>query len=182
MKFALVAAVSALSTVVSGLALPNLVLRAPQIFRPAVGLVVKEDNPNTAFPPTNTVEVSRKNGQHNVKTLLGFSLPPLPGKVCTISFSNGFTPSGSRRMQLFTTIGYPSNGNTWNSKPSTNVHKGTFLASVNGAGPATVVEDFGLTFDCPSSATNLGYEVQPVWDDDFITWDITTGGFVISAE
>ena len=69
---------------------------------------------------------------------------------------------------------------TWESKPSTNVHKGTFL--VNIPGPAVVVEDFGLTFDCPATATKYGYEVQPVNDYDSVTWDITRGGLIITCD
>ncbi|PWW76111.1 hypothetical protein C7212DRAFT_280338 [Tuber magnatum] len=182
MKFTLITAVSALSTVVSSLALPNLVLRNPDVYHPAIGIVIKEDFPNTGFPRTDVVEVSRGNGQHNVKALLGFALPALSGKTCTISFSDAIpNPSGSRRLQLFTTLRYPAYGDTWNSKPSTNNHIGTFLVSSNGGGPATVVEDFALKFRCPSTPSNLGFEVQPVWDDDSVTWDITKGGFVITA-
>ncbi|RPB00348.1 hypothetical protein L873DRAFT_808767 [Choiromyces venosus 120613-1] len=81
-------------------------------------------------------------------------------------------------MQLFTTIGYPACGNT---KPPLNVHKGTFQASASGAGPATVVEDFGLTFDCPTAPTKYGFEVAPVWDNDKVTWYCATSGLIITA-
>ena len=50
-----------------------------------------------------------------------------------------------------------------------------------GAGPATVVEDFGLTFPCPTTPTKLGYEVVQVGEKDFVAWDITKGGFIITC-
>ncbi|PUU81113.1 hypothetical protein B9Z19DRAFT_1062911 [Tuber borchii] len=176
MKLTLIAAVSVLSTLVSGLALPDLTPRS-LVIHPEIGAVIKEDFPKTSFPAT-PANVSRSNGQHNVKTLLGFDVPPCTGK-CTISFTDALTATDSRRLQLFTTIGYPAKENTWESKPSTNNHIGTFLVSISG--PAVVVEDFGLTFECPKTTAKYGYEVQPVWDDDHVTWDITTGGFIITC-
>ena len=176
MKFTLIAIISIISTLASGLALPDLTPRS-LVIHPEIGVVIKEDFPKTSFP-TTTAEASRSNGKHNVKTLLGFAVAPCTGQ-CTISFTDALTATGSRRLQLFTTIGYLAKDNTWESKPSTNKHIGTFLVLIPG--PAVVLEDFGLTFDCPKTTTNLGYEVQPVWDDDSVTWDITTGGFIITC-
>jgi len=176
MKFTLIAIISILSTLASGLALPNLTPRS-LVIHPEICVVIKEDFPKTSFP-TTTAEVSRRNGQHNVKTLLGFVVPPCTGQ-CTISFTDALTATGSRRLQLFTLGGYPADGNTWESKPYTDVHKGTFLVSIPG--PAVVVENIGLTFDCPKTTTKFGYEVQPVWDDDSVTWDCKTGGFIITC-
>jgi len=176
MKLTLIAAVSILSTLASGLALPDLTPRATTV-RPAIGIVIKEDAPNTPFPPTNSVEVSRSGGKHTVKTLLGFPVPGCTG-TCTFSFIGSNPPSGSRTLQLFTSGRSPVNGDTWNSHAFTNNHIGTFLVPANG-GPATVVENHGLTFDCP--ATTTGYEVQPVGDDDSVTWDITTQGFILTC-
>lgn len=48
-------------------------------------------------------------------------------------------------------------------------------------GPATVVEDFGLTFSCPATTTKLGFEVSPVGDNDYVIWNITKGGFIITC-
>jgi len=84
-------------------------------------------------------------------------------------------------MQLFTTGGYPAYGNTWNKKPYTDIHKGTFETSEDGPGPATVLADYGLKFPCPKAATSYGFEVQPVNDNDCIVWDITKGGFIITC-
>jgi len=176
MKFTLIAAISILATLTSGLALPDLTPRS-LVIHPEIGAVIKEDSPTTSFPAT-PANVSRSNGQHNVKTLLGFAVPPCTGQ-CTISFTDALTATDSRRLQLFTTIGYPTDKSTWDSKPSTDVHKGTFLVSIPG--PAVVVEDFGLTFDCPKTPAKYGYEVQPVWDYDRVTWDIKTGGFIITC-
>ena len=171
MKFTLIAAVSVLSTLVSGLALPNLAPRST-VIRPSA-FVIKEDFPGTSFP-TTTAEVGRTNGQHNIKTLLAFTISPCSGS-CTVSFAGASTATGSQRMQFFT-LGYPpSDGNTWTSKPYTDIHKGTFQST------GTVVEDFGLTFSCPSVTTTYGFEVQPVWDNDYVTWDTTTAGFVITC-
>ncbi|PUU81108.1 hypothetical protein B9Z19DRAFT_972524 [Tuber borchii] len=176
MKFTLIAAVSVLSTLVSGLALPNLVPRST-VFQPNVAVVIKEDFPTTSFP-TTTAEVGRSNGQHNMKTLLAFVIPPCSG-TCTVSFDGASSATGSQRMQFFT-LGYPpSAGNTWNSKPYTDIHKGTFQTA--GSSTGTVVEDFGLTFNCPSVITNYGFEVQPVWDNDYVTWDTTTAGYIITC-
>jgi len=69
---------------------------------------------------------------------------------------------------------------TWESKPSTNFHNGTFL--VNIPGPAVVLADYGLTFPCPATSSKYGYEVQPVNDYDSVTWDITNGGFIITCD
>jgi len=177
MKLTLIAAVSVLSTLASGLALPDLTPRAITV-RPSIAIVIKEDSPTTAFPPASAVEVSRTNGGHTVKTLLGFPVPGCTG-TCTFSFNGSNPPSGSRTLQLYTSGGFPTNGNTWNSHPFTNKHIGTFLVPASGVGPATVLEDFGLTFTCPTTTT--GYEVQPVNDNDSVTWDITTGGFILTC-
>jgi len=178
MKFALVAVVSILLTLVSGLALPDLTPRAT-VIRPEIGIMIREDYPRFPFPKIRIAEVSRRNGAHNVKNLLGFAVPPCRGS-CKISFTDAITATGSRTLQLFTTIGYPAEGNTWESKPSTDNHIGTFL--VNIPGPATVLEDHSLTFPCPATATKLGYEMQPVNDDDYVTWDITSGGFIMTCD
>ncbi|PUU81111.1 hypothetical protein B9Z19DRAFT_889861, partial [Tuber borchii] len=159
------AAISILATLASVLALADLTPRS-LVIRPEICVKIKEDFPRTSFPEP-PCEVSRSNGQRTVKALLRFDVPPCTGK-CTISFTDALTATGSRRLQLFTTIGYPAEGNTWESSPSTNNHIGTFLVSIPG--PAVVVEDFGLTFDCPKTTTKYGYEVQPVWDDVSVTW------------
>ncbi|KAG0126278.1 hypothetical protein HOY82DRAFT_120190 [Tuber indicum] len=177
MKYTLIAIISALSTLASGLAVADQTTLLGAIYFPDITVVIKEDDPNTSFP-TNNARVSRSNGQHTVKTLLGFYLPGFaPGKECKIRFIEPYTSSGSRKMQLFTTIGYPTTKSTWNSKPSTNIHIGTFEASVPG--PPKVIEDFDLTFDCPTTPTQFGFEVQPVGDNDFVAWNTRTGGFVI---
>ena len=178
MKLTLFAAISILFTGASGLTLPDLTPRS-LVVHPEKCVVIKEDLPKTSFPTTTTPEVSRSNGKHNVKTLLCFVVPPCSGQ-CTISFTDALTATGSRRLQLFTLSWCPADGNTtWESKPSTNEHIGTFLVRIPG--PAVVVGDFGLTFDCPKTTTKFGYEVQPVWDDDSVTWDCKTGGFIITC-
>lgn len=189
MKFSLITAVTALSTLASGMVILDLdpapaPLTLGRTFRPAIAIPIQEEFPDTAYPPTRWGRVSRTNGSKNIKTLLGFSLPALSGKSCTISFSDAaeVDKKGSRKMQLFTTGGYPAQGNTWNKKPFTDQHKGTFLTSEDGTGAATVLENFGLKFPCPEFATSYGFEVQPVGDNDYVLWDITKGGFVITAD
>jgi len=177
MKFTLITAVSALATLASGLALPDLTRRGGPIY-PEIAVVIKEEFPDTPFGKTTTAEVGRKNGSKNLKTLLGFVVPPCTGK-CTVSFAGASAATGSQRMQLFTLGYYPTDKNTWNSKPYTDIHKGTFVTA--GSSPATVVEDFGLTFDCPATSTKYGFEVQPVWDTDYITWNTQTQGVVITC-
>ena len=178
MKLTLVAAVSVLSTLASGLALPDLTPRST-VIRPAIGVVIKQDFPTSSFPAT-PAEVSRLNQNHEVRTLLGYSVPACTG-TCTFSFPTAAnTATGSGQLQLFSTIQYPTSASTWNTRPSTNNQLGTFQASTTGA--ATVLQTFpGLTFACPSTTANLGFEVHPVNDNDSVTWDIATGGFVITC-
>ena len=165
MKFALISTIPILSTIASGLALPDLSRRGA-VIRPSIAILVKDDFPAAPLPPTKIAEVSRTNGAHTVRTFLGFIVPACSGK-CIISFSDAIATSGSRRLQLFTTSG--------------SINIGTFQVPPTGAGPAIVVNDFGLTFPCPVTATKLGYEVRPVWDSDYVTWDITKGGFIITC-
>ena len=176
MKVTLSASISILSTLACGLALPDLTPRS-LFFRPAIAVVIEEDFPATSFSPTTTAKASRSNGKHNVKTLLGFVVSACTGK-CTISFTDALPATGSPKLQLLTLGGYPADGNTWQSKPYTDALKGTFQVSILGL--ATDVEDFGLTFDCPKTATKYGYEVQPV-SDGSVAWDISTGGFIITC-
>jgi len=180
MKFALI---TALSTLASGMVILDTDINfVGKTYRPAIAIIIQEAYPDTAYPQSRWARVSRTNGSQNVKTLLGFNLPAITsGKSCTISFSDASSVSGSRTMQLFTTGGYPAYGDTWNKKPYTDVHKGTFQASSSGSGPATVLDNLGLTFPCPTTATSYGFEVQPVNDNDSVTWDITSGGFVITS-
>jgi len=86
-------------------------------------------------------------------------------------------------MQLFTTGGYPASGNTWTSKPFTDRYLVTFLVSPTGEGPARVVDGdpSSLTFSCPVTFVNLGYELDPVGDDDYVSWDITRRGLIITC-
>jgi len=179
MKFTLIAAISIFSTLASGLAILDLTRRG-RVIRPATAIVVKEDLPNTPLPPTKIVGVSRVDGAHTVRTRLGFVVPACTGK-CTISFSDAMSATGSRRLQLFATSRPLTAWDTWNTGIYRDLHKGTFLVSSTGAGPATVVEDFGLTFPCPSTTTNRGFEVKAVGNNDYVIWDITKGGFIITC-
>ena len=178
MKFILIAAVSILSTLASGLALSDLTPRAT-VIRPAIAILLKQDFPDQNFP-TTIAEVSRTNGEHTVLTLLGFIPPPCTG-WCTISFSDAITATGTRMLQLFTMIGYPGPEDTYNHKPPVNVYLGRFLVPPTVAGPATVVEDFGLSFPCPATTTQYGLYVAPVGDNVNVTWDITKGGFILTC-
>ena len=178
MKFILITAVSILCTLASGLALPDLSRRAT-VIRPSIAVVVKSKLPNTSFFPKNIAEVSLSQEGDVVETLLGFIVPPCTGR-CTISFSDAIASAGSRTLQLFSTSRYPAPDDTWNTRPFLDVYKGTFIVSATGAGKATVFEDSGLTFPCPATTTNYGFDVAPVWDD-YVIWDITKGGFIITC-
>jgi len=178
MKFALITAASILSTLASGFALPDLSPRAT-VIRPSIAVVVKSKFPDTSFGPNNIAEVSFSQEGGVVETLLGFIVPPCTGR-CTISFSDAIAAAGSRTLELFSTNRYPAPGDTWNTRPFLDVHKGTFLVSTTGAGLATVLDDSGLTFPCPATTTNYGFDVAPVWDD-YVLWDITKGGFIITC-
>jgi len=78
-------------------------------------------------------------------------------------------------------IGYPGPEDTYNHKPPVNVYLGRFLVPPTVAGPATVVEDFGLSFPCPATTTQYGLYVAPVGDNVNVTWDITKGGFILTC-
>jgi len=173
MKLTLIAAIS-LSTLASGLALPDLTPRAT-VIRPEFRVLVREE-PGPMIPlPPDIVEVSRGNGG-TVRAFLCFVVPACTG-MCTISFSNAISATGSRTLQLFRTFGCPAGG----TLPPTDAHLGTFLVPASGTGPAVVLEDYGLTFPCPVTTTKYGYEVQPVGDNISVTWNITNGGFVITC-
>ena len=176
MKLTLVAAVSVLSTLASGLALPDLTPRST-VIHPEITVAIKADFPTTSFPAT--AEVSRLNQNHEVRTLLGFQVPPCTG-TCTFSFPTAAnTATGSAQMQLFSVFQYPSSTTTWNTRSTTNIQLGTFKASTTGA--ATVVDNFGLSFACPSITTFLAYELHPVNDNDSITWNVPGGGFILTC-
>ena len=178
MKLTLIAAISILSALASGLAPPDLI-RRETIIHPEIGVVVRQDLGPP--PPPNIAEVSITKGDQRVETMLGFVVPPCTG-TCNISFSDALPiPTGSRGLQLFNTFGYPSAGNTWHSRPPRNILKGNFKVSATGAGPAVVVEDFGLAFPCRTTTTRLGYNVGPVGYNDYVIWDIAKGGFVITC-
>jgi len=176
MKPTLIVAAFILSTLASGLTLPDLTPRS--IIRPEIAILVNEDNLLPTWP-VRVVEVSRWRWAHNTKALLGFVVPACTG-TCKISFSDAIAATGTRGLQLFTMGGYPTCGNTWTTRPFLDIHKGSFLAP-DGLGPATVVEDFGLTFNCPSTSTKYGFDVSPAGDNDYVIWDITKGGFIITC-
>jgi len=177
MKLTLVAAVSILSTLASGLALPDLTRRRT-VIRPVIAIMVKSEFSNTPFQ-TQIPEVSISKEGQIVETLLGFVVPACTGK-CTISF-DAIAAEGSRTLQLFTTGWYPTALDTWNVRPYKDIHKGTILVSTTGADLDTVSEDFGLAFDCPSTTTSYGFDVVPVGGYDYVIWDITKGGFIITC-
>jgi len=179
MKFTLITAVSILSTLTSGFALPGLFPRAT-VIRPSIAIVVKSESPDTPFPSANTAEVSFSQEGGAVETLLGFVVPPCTGR-CTISFSDAISASGSRILVLFSTNRNPAPGDTWNNRPEPYLNWGTFTVSATGAGPATVLDESGLSFDCPATTTDYGFDVVPVFDDHVI-WDITKGGFIITCD
>lgn len=178
MKLTLIATISILSTIASGLALPEL-NRRKMVIRPGIAILIKE-GVVTPIPPVSIAEASSSSGVHRVQTLLGFVVPPCIGK-CTFSFSDALTAGGSRKLRLFTISRYPVFGDTWDWRPYTDINKGTVQVSATGVGPAAVVEDFGLTFPCPATAAKRGYQVSQVGDDDYVSWDITKGGFIITC-
>ena len=179
MKFVLIATVSILSTLVPGLAQPDLTPRAT-VIRPEIAILLKQDFPDRNFR-TTIAEVSFTNGAHEVLTLLGFNLPPCTG-ACTVSFSDALAANGTRMLQLFRMIGYPGPSDTYNHKPPVDVYLGSFLVPPTGTGPATVVEGFEPTLGCPATTTKYGLFVRSRFgDDNYVTWDITKGGFIITC-
>ena len=176
-----IVAFSLLTALVSGLATPEVVPREVQTYRPTLAVNIKQESPNTPFGQTATGVVSRSNGPNDIQTLLSFSLPALPGKTCTIVFSDPTRLSGTQRMQIFDVGGPVTVANTFLTRPFRNNYRCVFAVKPAGQGLATVQDDVSCTFKCPESATVLGFETGPVGDNVEITWDVATAGLVIQA-
>ena len=176
-----IVAFSLLSALVSGLATPEVAPRAAQIYRPTLAVNIKQEAPNTAFGQTATGIVFRSNGPKDIQTLLSFSLPALPGKTCTIAFSDPTRLSGTQRMQIFDVGGPVTVVNTFLTRPFRNNYRCVLAVKPAGQGLATVQDDVSCTFKCPESATVLGFETVPAGDNVEITWDVATAGLVIQA-
>ena len=166
---------SLLAALVSGIAVPEVVPRQAQTFRPTLAVVIKQDSPNTPGGPTTTGEVSRTNGQHDVSTLLSYNVS---GKKCSLSFSDPTLLSGSKTVQIFDLGGPVSATNTYLTRPFRNNYRCTMRIKPAGQGPAEIIDNVSCTnFDCPSGV--VGYEVVPQNDNVQVTWDTTTGGLVV---
>jgi hypothetical protein len=176
-----IAAFSLLTTLVSGLAMPEVVPRETKTYRPTLAVNLKQDAPGTAFGATTTGIVYRTNGQNEIQTLLSFSLPALPGKTCTLTFSDPTTVSWSQRMQIFDVGGTITAENTFLSRPYRNNFRCALAVKPAGQGAATELDYVSCKFPCPESAATLGFETVPMSDNDWITWDTTTSGLVIQA-
>lgn len=176
-----IVAFSFLTSLVSGLALPEVAPRGTQVFQPTLAINIKEASPNTAFGKTTTGTVFRDNGPHEVQTLLSYDLPALPGMTCSLTFSNPATLSGSQRMQIFDVGGPITEANTFLTRPYRNNYRCAMTVKAAGQGAASIDDNISCTFPCPSSATTLGFEAVPRWDSVEITWDTTTSGLVIEA-
>ena len=180
MKVSIVA-LSLLSVLVSGLATPEVAPRQVQIYRPTLAVNIKQEAPNTAFGPTTTGIVSRSNGPKDIQTLLSFSLPALPGKTCTLVFSDPIRLSGTQRMQIFDVGGPVTGTNTFLTRPFRNNYRCAMAVKPAGQGIAAVQDNVSCKFDCPRNATVLGFETVPAGDNVEITWNIVTAGLVIQA-
>ena len=176
-----IAAFSLLSALVSGLAVPEVAPRQAQIYRPTLAINIKQEAPNTPFRATTTGIVSRSNGPKDIQTLLSFSLPALPGKTCTLVFSNPARLSGTQRMQIFDVGGPITEANTFLTRPFRNNYRCAMAVKPAGQGNAVVQDNVSCTFKCPDIATVLGFETVPAGDSVEITWDTTTSGLVIQA-
>jgi hypothetical protein len=176
-----ITAFSLLTTLVSGIAVPEVVPRDAQTYRPTLAVNLKQDFPNTAFGRTTTGIVSRENGQHEISTLLSFSLPALSGKNCALTFSDPATLTGSQRMQVFDVGGTITEGDVYSWRPYRNNYRCAMAVKPAGQGVATVVDNVSCSFPCPDSATTLGFETVPVGDNVVITWDTRTAGLVIQV-
>ena len=175
-------ALSLLSALASGLAVPEVAPRQAQIYHPTLAINIKQEFPNTPFCATTTGVVSRSNGPKDIQTLLSFSLPALPGKTCTLTFSDPASLSGSQRMQIFDVGGPIAEADTtFLTRPYRNNYRCAMAVKPAGQGAATVQDDVSCTFKCPDSATTLIFETVPAGDNVEITWDIATAGLVIQA-
>lgn len=170
---------SLLATIVSGIAVPEVAPRQSQTFRPTLAVNIKQDSPNTAFGATTTGVVSRTGGQHDIQTLLSYTLnSSVSGKKCSLSFSGPATVSGSKTVQIFDVGGPITTSNTFLSRPYRNNFRCTM--TINPTGPATISTDISCgSFDCPTGV--VGFEVVPENDTVGVTWDTTSAGLIITS-
>jgi len=80
-------------------------------YPPDNAVIIKEDFPNTPFPLTTIVEISHENGAHNFRTLIKIIVPCLHRKMYNQLLRYRHC-TRSRKLQLFTIGGYPTNQNT----------------------------------------------------------------------
>ncbi|KAL7265819.1 hypothetical protein RUND412_011654 [Rhizina undulata] len=121
--------------------------------------------------------VYRYNGQYEITTLVAIPFTTgYPGRQCQLHFSNPSYLYQSKEAQVFTVGGDVTVNDTWNSRPYRNVQVGTFTAAYNSEATWTYIG--GNTFDCPTSATTLSYEVVPVNDFDNVSWNAPNGLYI----
>ena len=169
-------AFSLLSTLVSGLAVPEVIARQAETLQPSLAVNVDQSSPDKASGPVTTGRVSRTNGQKDVQMLLSFELEARPGKTCAFAFSGPTKLEGSKRMKISGVDGTIAKDNTFDSRPT----KGDSLCVMTVAeqGPATQ-DGAKCTFPCPDSKTVMGVMVEAADDNVEITWNIGNGGLTI---
>jgi len=109
-KFIVISAISVLSALALGLTLHGLTPRGAHI-RPTTQLWSRKTSQTLPFPLTTIAEISGENGAHNFRTLIKIIVPRLHRKMYHQLLRYQHCTE-SRRLQLFTTRGYPTNENT----------------------------------------------------------------------
>ncbi|KAL7269879.1 hypothetical protein RUND412_007431 [Rhizina undulata] len=155
---------------------PGLEARGTVTVAATLNVPIYESAPDVAFGNQGGF-VYRYNGQYNVQTLVAIPFTTgYPGRQCQLRFKNPSYVYGSAQAQVFTVGGPVTTSNTYNSRPYRNVQMGTFTAVVGSE--ATWTYYGGNTFNCPTSATTLNYEVVPVNDYDDISWYDPNGLYI----
>ena len=165
-----IVAFSLLSTLVSGLALPEVVPRGAETFPPSLAVNVKQDSPNAAIGSASTGEVSK-----NVQTLVSFSVPARPNTMCTFAFSNPVGLTETQRMKIYKVDADKITDKvTFGTKPEP---QGSYCTvAVPPSGPATLEGGDLCKINCPDEAAVWGFELVPASDNDKITWELNTSG------
>ncbi|KAL7272066.1 hypothetical protein RUND412_005148 [Rhizina undulata] len=143
---------------------------------PTLTIPIYQDDPDTAFGNGPGI-VQRINDLHNIQTLIAIQFTQgYPGQKCQLRFKNPSDISGVREAQVFTLGGPVTEANTYNSRPYRNVEVGWFGAAWGLEASWIYYGDD--TFNCPSSPTTLNYELVPVNDNDYVSWDVPNGFYI----
>jgi len=132
-----------------------------------------------AGPNNQLAQVSIKNGNNEIDTIVSFPLGsnPAPSSTSTCRFViQNVSPSGSGIVQLFTLGGEVVSPLQAGQVPYYNQYEGQYNVNTNPSTPIDVT-DVPCAFD---SDGNLQFVIRPQNTDDYITWtqSSTVGAFL----